>query len=246
MRSTELELQRYDTDKIASGYVSRYDTLFAPWVDQPIRLLELGIHKGGSLAYWRDYFRKGTIIGIDLKLPEGFQPGERVQMFQGSQDDRAFLSEVAQRTAPDGFDIIIDDASHIGSLTKVAFWHLFERHLKPGGLYAIEDWGTGYWEDWIDGQRYRPPRDERETHPLWRRLVMGSPLRRLLPKRRFPSHDHGMVGVIKQLIDEQAAADVARGGGNPRSGLRRRSQFEYVLVLPSIVVIRKASESGTP
>jgi hypothetical protein len=64
-------------------------------------------------------------------------------MFQGSQDDTAFLSDVARRTAPSGFDLIIDDASHIGMLTKVAFWHLFDNHLKSSGLYAIEDWALG-------------------------------------------------------------------------------------------------------
>jgi spermidine synthase len=54
---------------------------------------------------------------------------------------------VARKTAPEGFDIIIDDASHFGDLTKIAFWHLFDNHLKPSGLYVIEDWGTGYWSD---------------------------------------------------------------------------------------------------
>jgi len=63
---------------------------------------------------------------------------------------------VARKTAPEGFDIIIDDASHFGDLTKIAFWHLFDNHLKPSGLYVIEDWGTGYWSDWTDGKTYRP------------------------------------------------------------------------------------------
>ena len=62
---------------------------------------------------------------------------------------------VARKTAPEGFDIIIDDASHFGDLTKIAFWHLFDNHLKPSGLYVIEDWGTGYWSDWTDGKTYR-------------------------------------------------------------------------------------------
>ena len=66
------------------------------------------------------------------------------------------LSVVARKTAPEGFDIIIDDASHFGDLTKIAFWHLFDNHLKPSGLYVIEDWGTGYWSDWTDGKTCRP------------------------------------------------------------------------------------------
>lgn len=69
---------------------------------------------------WRDYFPRGTIVGIDLKLPDHFVPGERIQIFEGSHADTAFLSEVVNKTAPEGFDIVIDDALHIGALTKTS------------------------------------------------------------------------------------------------------------------------------
>ena len=82
------------------------------------------------------------ITGIDIHPPEAFQTTERIQVFQGDQADTTFLSNVAKQVAPDGFDIIIDDASHIGEFTKKAFWHLFDNHLKSGGLYAIADWYT--------------------------------------------------------------------------------------------------------
>jgi len=39
----------------------------------------------------------------------------------------------------------------LNALTRRSFWHFFQHHLKPGGLYVIEDWGTGYWSDWPDG-----------------------------------------------------------------------------------------------
>jgi hypothetical protein len=140
MRSRELDLKRYDTDKEASGYLLRYDAILGHLVDREVRLLELGINTGGSLLFWRDYFLSGTVVGVDLRLPDGLAEAERVHVFQGSQDDTRFLSEVANKTAPKGFDVIIDDASHVGRLTQIAFWHLFDNHLKPGGIYAIEDW----------------------------------------------------------------------------------------------------------
>ena len=65
------------------------------------------------------------------------------------------MSRVANETAPDGFDIIIDDASHIGEFTKRSFWYLFDHHLKPGGLYVIEDWLTGYVDNWPDGKKLK-------------------------------------------------------------------------------------------
>jgi len=48
------------------------------------------------------------------------------------------------------FDFIIDDCSHRAAETSISFWHLFHDHLRPGGIYAIEDWGTGYWSDFGD------------------------------------------------------------------------------------------------
>ena len=162
MRSQQLSLEHYNTDKIANRYLERYDPIVQHLVDQEITVLEIGIHEGGSLLLWRDYFPKRTIIGVDLKLPSGLSDEDRIQLFRGSQDDTAFLSKVANKTAPAGFDLIIDDASHIGALTKVAFWHLFDNHLKPAGLYVIEDWapdtGTiGRTEGHSDPSRLRDP-----------------------------------------------------------------------------------------
>ncbi len=114
-------------------------------------VLELGVLRGGSLRLWRDYFRKGTIVGLDRARVAVDDPERRIQIYQGSQDDTALLTRIAREHAPAGFDLIIDDASHVAALTRRSFWHLFEHHLKPGGLYVIEDWGMGYWSDWPDG-----------------------------------------------------------------------------------------------
>jgi len=236
MRSSQLSLTQYDSDKVALGYLEQYDPVLEPWVDKKIALLELGINKGGSLMMWRDYFPLGTIVGIDVKLPKGFEPGERIHMFKGSQADPKFLSRVANEIAPGGFDIIIDDASHMGELTKIAFWHLFDHHLKPNGLYVIEDWGTGYWDDWRDGkgldlQSYFRP--SFRVKPFWLKLQYKARL-----KTSMSCHSYGMVGFIKQLIDEQGAADVTRL--NWKGKPKRRSKFEKMIITPSIVFIRKA------
>ena len=239
MRSTQLPLARYDTDKIANGYLERYDPVLEPLVDKNIVLLELGVHKGGSLLLWRDYFPCGTIVGIDIRLPKGFQPTERIHAFKDSQVDLRFLTHVADMTAPEGFDIIVDDASHIGELTRTAFWHLFDNHLKPDGLYVIEDWGTGYWDDWPDGRRldleaYAHKRPSQSAlWLLW--LKITTRLRLTTPMR---CHSYGMVGFIRQLIDEQGAHDVTRERlkGRPE----RDSKFASMTIVPSLVFIKKA------
>ncbi len=81
MRSKELNLSAYDTDKIRLGYLETYDAILAPWVDKDVKLLEIGVHRGGSLKLWREYFPRGTVVGIDRKLPEHFGPEDRIQVF---------------------------------------------------------------------------------------------------------------------------------------------------------------------
>jgi hypothetical protein len=231
MRSKELSLDSYNTDKITHGYLDVYDPILAPWVDKEIKLLEIGIRKGGSLQLWRDYFRLGVIIGIDIKLPKNFVPGGRIQIFEGSQSDTQFLSEVANKVASEGFDIIIDDASHIGTLTKTAFWHLFDNHLKPGGLYVIEDWGTGYLDDFPDGKRLDTLNS---PVPLVQSLPSEASNNRM--KAPFPCHSYGMVGFIKELVDEQGAANVTMG--RP-IGESRASKFTQMVITPCIVFVSK-------
>ena len=93
--------------------------------------------------------------GYDLNHVEIKDDTNRINFYQGSQEDTSFLNYVAEKEVGRyGFDIIIDDASHIGHLTKISFWHLFDNHLRSGGIYVIEDWGTGYWQDWLDGSMY--------------------------------------------------------------------------------------------
>lgn len=232
MRSHFLDLKKYNTDKVQHGYLRLYDPIFSEYEDKEINLLEIGILKGGSLFLWRDYFPKGQIFGIDLNVPEQLNDEERIKVFSGSQQDESFLSRVA-REATNGFDIIIDDASHIGKLTQISFWHLFENHLKPGGIYVIEDWGTGYWGDWPDGEVYLPTRRIYSFfYDLLRRIGMSKGY-------YFHNHSFGMVGFIKQLVDEQGFADVSRQ--YLKGKVKRVSKFESITITGPIVFIKKRS-----
>jgi len=241
MRSKQLDLAKYNTDKITNRYLEQYDTVLEPWVDKEIKLLEIGVYKGGSLNLWHDYFSKGTIIGIDIFTPDKITVTERIKFYKGSQADRAFLTDVSEKNAPDGFDIIIDDASHIGELSRMTFWHLFENHLKPGGLYVMEDWGTGYWPDYPDGKKYNVKQPF--LSELWKKVLL---LNRAKLIYKFPfrvpirSHHYGMVGFIKELVDEQGAHDHTRISASEVPA--RQSKFESLLIRPSIVFVRKACQ----
>jgi SAM-dependent methyltransferase len=132
-----------------------YERYFDKFRDKNIVLFEIGVYEGESTKIFSRYFRNGTIIGVDL-LPRAIDLSgfPNVVMRQGEQSDRGLLTNLANEFAPDGIDIVIDDASHVGYLSLKTFEILFGR-LKPGGLYVVEDWGTGYWNDWPDGGAYQ-------------------------------------------------------------------------------------------
>jgi SAM-dependent methyltransferase len=250
----------YNTDKPSFDvYFRNYERLFGSLAGKKIHLLELGISQGGSLELWRDYFQHGTIAGIDISPVHLDDPTGRIHVYQGLQQDTALLDRVRRETAPGGFDIIIDDCSHIGEFTAVSFWHLFDRHLKPGGLYVIEDWGTGYMRGTPDGKAYVPPGPVTSFRSRFRPFVekvvaRPSVVRRPSLKRvvhavmnrlvrmRFRSHMYGLVGFVKQLVDEAGMDDITHPAwGTPPA---RASKFSYIQVSHGQVFIAKAGESS--
>lgn len=224
---------KYDTDK-SQLYLNNYERYFRSIVDLDVRLLELGIHKGGSLLMWRDFFRKGTMVGLDLESVDINDPTERIQVYQGDQRDLKLLDRIGAACATEGFDIIIDDSSHIAEFTKISFWHLFDNHLKPGGVYIIEDWRTGYWDAWPDGKKYEQPNPKKaSSFRLFRKEKKD--------KSSFLSHSYGMVGLIKQLMDElgmDAITNPARNGFSPQ----RYPKFQRMEICPGQVFIVKATK----
>jgi hypothetical protein len=252
-----LDASSYDTDKGENhGYLRNYEQYLGPLAGQPIRLLELGVYHGGSVLLWRDYFEKGLIVGLDLNEVTIDDPSNRIRLYQGEQQDTALLDRIARECAPEGFDVIIDDCSHVGELARISFWHLFNNHLKSGGLYVIEDWGTGYWDSWPDGVRYRKskaPSFTRLHHRLSRAITrlnnsaaaqrvpllssLASRLKRVTQKRRFNSHDFGMVGFVKELIDELGVADITHEVNG--HGTKRYSRFRELRLSPSHLFVIK-------
>jgi hypothetical protein len=208
----------YDTDK-GQNYLGYYEAFFAPHRHRAMRLLELGVHRGGSLLMWRDYFATGEIFGVDL-APPPMERLDRLHVIAGDATDPETFASIERATGAVHYDIIIDDASHVGTLTKRSFEYLFKNRLAPGGLYVIEDWGTGYLANWPDGESLDSHID-----------VPAGPD----PRVRFRSHDLGIPGFVKQLIDHVAQNDVRAGGARFEA-----YEIDYVTVAPGLVFIKKS------
>ena len=223
-----LDARPYGSDR-DEYMLAHYARQFAPLVDRDIRLLEIGVGGGGSLRFWADYFPKGRIVGLDMAAVDLREGSERITIYHSMQQDVNLLTRIACECAPEGFDVIIDDASHIGALTRISFWHLLTRHLKAGGIFAIEDWGTGYWDAWPDGRR--------ATDPDLRRQV--TPGATATDVTEFPSHVSGLVGVIKEIVDEVGMYDLSTG---PVTTSPRRSRIDRLEILPGVAFVTRAAE----
>ena len=165
------------------NYTPRYEAALKDLRDKPITLLELGIGGddnpkagGQSLRMWAEYFTTGDIIGLDL-YPKTLDLPNNVTVYTGSQNDPAVLQAIHDKHGD--FDIIIDDASHVSSLTIASFELLWPR-LKPGGFYVVED-THGAYHDWFYGRsEAHPDPDAKLRHP-----TMMQFLRRLADDANF-------------------------------------------------------------
>ena len=131
---------KWDRDHSFRGesYLHVYERYLGPLRGQPITLLELGVKTGASLRMWKEYFPLGQIHGVDFDPGCAAHREDRISVHILSQDDDEGLTALARSTG--GFDVVIDDCSHINILTLASHRILFP-HLKPGGLYIIEDLG---------------------------------------------------------------------------------------------------------
>ncbi|HKR47011.1 MAG TPA: hypothetical protein VJU59_46355 [Paraburkholderia sp.] len=128
------------------NYFDYYESLFSSFRGKKPKVLEIGVDRGGSLVLWKRYFGIGSqIVGIDIKQDclSFDRPSDGIHVRIGSQDDPVFLESIVDEFGP--FDIVIDDGSHIVSHQIASFNALFDRGVKVGGIYMVEDLETSYW-----------------------------------------------------------------------------------------------------
>lgn len=116
---------------------------------EPLRVLEIGVWRGGSLELWREFLGDDAVIfGVDIDPESAKVEGAIGQVRVGSQTDQTFMRGVLQEMG--GVDVIIDDGSHRSQDVLESLRSLYPSLACPG-LYIIEDLHTSYWSDWGGG-----------------------------------------------------------------------------------------------
>lgn len=182
--------KRHGTDKSSDshGYSRLYERYFASFPKQGGAILELGWggHEdpdagGASARMWRDWLPRWTVVCIDNETKNVTDEG--IQFRQGSQADPKFIASLVKEFGP--FDAIVDDASHVSSLTIESFRLLWPA-LKPGGWYVVEDTHSGYHDFWYGKAEANPDPDGKTT--TGNRTTMQF-LRRLADEVNFADRD---------------------------------------------------------
>eukprot|EP00928_Gymnodinium_smaydae_P078209 TRINITY_DN6194_c0_g2_i1.p1 TRINITY_DN6194_c0_g2~~TRINITY_DN6194_c0_g2_i1.p1 ORF type:complete len:295 (+),score=30.86 TRINITY_DN6194_c0_g2_i1:78-962(+) len=108
---------------------------------ESLRMMEIGIQSGGSMLMWRHSFgaKLKLLLGVDINpaTREWERFGENVKVEIGDQSNTSFLQGLG-KTYSDGFDVILDDGSHIPNHQFASFVNLWPL-IRPGGVYMIED-----------------------------------------------------------------------------------------------------------
>ncbi|WP_297549426.1 class I SAM-dependent methyltransferase [Amycolatopsis sp.] len=144
------------TDKWSAlhRYPEHYDRHFGSLRERRLTVLEIGVGGFGdpgagaeSLRMWKHYFPRAILYGLDIEDKREFDE-LRIVTVRGDQSDPVSLAAFAEDVGP--FDIVIDDGSHVSADVITSFRTLFS-HVRPNGLYVIEDLQTSYWKPMFGG-----------------------------------------------------------------------------------------------
>lgn len=136
-------------------YLDVYQRLFQPYTNLPISLLEIGIQNGGSLEIWAQHFPVAQhFVGCDIDLTcAGLRYDDpRIVVVVGDANTDGVEQQIAEHAV--GFDIVIDDGSHVSKDIVQSFIRYFKR-IKDGGIFLAEDLHCSYWKE-FDGGLFDP------------------------------------------------------------------------------------------
>ena len=141
MNELDMIMRNNDTDKssIYHNYPRQYNDYFHRFKFKNIKLLEIGVFRGGSLKSWREFLPNAThIVGVDIldwcKDYQNISNGMYVEI--GNVTNKEFIEYIYNKYG--SFDVIIDDGSHKNDHVIKAFESLFPL-MNDNGLYIVED-----------------------------------------------------------------------------------------------------------
>ncbi|MGH7041069.1 MAG: hypothetical protein ACREFY_02920 [Acetobacteraceae bacterium] len=105
------------------------------------KVMEFGVLDGASIRWLRRLFPDADIVGVDcIPVQPDWPDGPGIRYLRADQGDRAGL-EMVLGALGGGFDLVIEDGSHIPQHQAACLAVVFPM-VRPGGLYVLEDLHT--------------------------------------------------------------------------------------------------------
>ena len=131
----------HNASKQGHNYLPLYWRYFRDIQFSTKKVLEIGVHKGGSLKLWKDFFPNAQIHGFDIDESCKRFEEDRIKIFIGDQGKHKHYQQF-----DNDYDIIIDDGSHIPEHMLLSLNQLYKSNLKNGGIFVIEDIAKGQYQ----------------------------------------------------------------------------------------------------
>ena len=137
---------QFESDKAGfHTYELIYSALFPNLIDVR-NVLELGIHRGGSLRSWKHLFPNAQIIGLEL-LAENFLTEERITSVFVDQRRPETFHSFYELFPGKKFNMVVDDGCHELEPSKLTFQKLLPM-VALGGYYVLEDIRAEHESEW--------------------------------------------------------------------------------------------------
>jgi hypothetical protein len=136
-----MKFKKEESDKVYwHKYIDFYNKILPESID---KILEIGVFKGESIAYWREKYPKSKIFGLDIVEQNSLWPkDEKIKYFQLDQSDTVAYKKVLENVG-DEIDLIIEDGSHDPFHQKISLIESLN-YIKKGGIYILEDVHTSH------------------------------------------------------------------------------------------------------
>lgn len=111
--------------------------------EEPVSFLEIGVQNGGALEIWAKFLPFGSrIVGLDINadVEKLSFDNSKIKVHVVDATDREAVESLL---GDDSFDLVIDDGSH-RSIDIISSFEILFPHVKPGGVYIIEDLHASY------------------------------------------------------------------------------------------------------
>ena len=192
-----------------------YENIFRNVRNDKLKILELGVANGHSIASWHHYFKNSIIYGVDMKdESKFFYKSKRVKYFQMNIFDKKKVKTFINNHGP--FDFIIDDSVNTKQAMIININNFFPC-LKKGGVFFLED--VGFFklnsnafkdiENFNKKNGYEYFIDNRDMHEILTDLIEGkyipdsffnvneiNYLKNNVHKIEVPNYDHPHAGMI--------------------------------------------------